>query len=196
MQHSKQIFYLGPALDQAVEHYLSSSGVGKISWRQVHRQQATTRVDRDMAFAPAEFLVGVLASRPCAWRIHALAIDNTGTRQHLPLIAQAIKHQCQVMNGAKQHAPHQPPEPVIDCLILRKIIGQHAPLASRAHNITQRIDHCTQIRLARCSRLSLLRQQRCDQAPLLIFHIGGVATVERCPHLLLLATILLRPHAS
>jgi len=192
----KQMLYPRTALDQAVEHHLSTSGVGDISWRQVHRQQATIRVDRDMAFAPAEFLVGLIASRSCPWRFHALAIDNTGTRQHLPLIAQAIKHQCQVMNGAKQHAQHQPPEPIIDCLIRREIIRQHAPLASRPHDIAQRIDHCAQIRLARSSRLRLLRQQRCDQAPLFIFHIRRITTFERSPYLLMLATILLRPHAS
>lgn len=191
---SKQMLHPRPAFDQAIEHHLRASGVGNVGWRQVHRQQATIRVDCDMAFAPAEFLVGVITSRSRAGRFHALAIDNTGTRQHLPLIAQAIKHQRQVMDGTKQHAPHQPPKPVIDRLIRREIIRQHAPLASRPHHVTQRIDHRAQIRLARPSRLRLLWQQRCNQAPLFIFHIRGIATFESRPHLLMPVSILLRPH--
>ena len=119
-----------PAFDQTIKHKLRASRVKNDCRRLVHGQQATIRVDRDMAFAPADFLVGVIVSRSCPWRFHALAIDNAGTRQYLPVTAQAIKHQRQVMNGAKQHAPHQSPEPVINRLIRREIIGQHAPFAA------------------------------------------------------------------
>lgn len=84
---SKQMLHLRPALDQVTGHHLRVSGVGDIGWRQVHGQQAAIRIDRNMAFAPAEFLVGVITSRSRAGHFHTLAIGNTGSRQHLPLIA-------------------------------------------------------------------------------------------------------------
>lgn len=167
------MFYPRPVFDQTIEHHPGASGVGDIGWHPVYRQQATIRIDRDMALTTAEFLVGVITSRSRAWRFHALAIDNGGTWQYLPFIAQAIKHQCQVMDGTKQHASRQSSEPILDDLIGREIIGQHAPLAPGPHHMMQRIDHCAQIRLARSSRLRLPWQQRRNQAPLLIFKSVG-----------------------
>jgi hypothetical protein len=41
--------------------------------RQVHRQLAIIRVHRDMVFAPAEFLVGVITSSLHAGRFRTLA---------------------------------------------------------------------------------------------------------------------------
>ena len=142
----------------------------------------------------AEFLVEGIVSRSRSGRFHALAIDNVSTRQHLPLIAQAIKHQRQVTNGTKQHTPHQPPKPIIDRLIRREVIGQHASLVSGAHHVTQLINHCTQIRLARSSRFRLPWQQRRDQVPLFTRHICGGNHVECCPRPLMLASTLWRPH--
>lgn len=96
------------------------------------------------------------------------------------------------MDTAKKHAPRQSQEPVKDLLIGRKTIGQHAPLAP--HHLTHRIDHCAQMRLARCSRLRLLWQRRRDQAPLFLSHTREIATCERRPLPLVKASILLPPH--
>lgn len=75
-----------------------SAGVRVIASRAI-------RIDGNMAFVHAEFLVGVIASRTRSWRIHALSVDNASAGQHYPFIAQAIQHPGLMMGHTDQQVP-------------------------------------------------------------------------------------------
>ena len=128
--------------------------------------------------------------RPFFSRFHALAVNDCGCRTCLApgrLAAQDVKR---VMNARQRAAPVPEIEIVVDRALGRQVLGDRAPLTTRAQHIEQTVDHLTKIDRALRAALLCRWYQALDQRP---FFVGQITRVTQRTAVIA-TTVFAAPH--
>jgi hypothetical protein len=121
--------------------------------------------------------VSIVAGTPTAFwrRLERPAIQNRRSRLLHPFINLAHQH-AQVVNHVLKHASLQPPlRLLIHCMPWRQVVGYHAPLHARAHNVTQTIEYLAQRVLSLWNIFSHQGQVQRHKRPRIIGYVTKIA---------------------
>ncbi len=148
--------------------------VGNVRRCQVHHEQPSIRIHRDMPLAPDDFLGRVVATLVGRGRFDCLAVDDARTWARLPPSQRPIQHQHHVVPRAEQEAAHEPTKLPIHGLPRREVVRQHAPAATRPHQIAQGVHHLPQVALPSPATQGRAWQQRLHSGLFDVRHVAGV----------------------
>jgi hypothetical protein len=132
-----------------------------------------------VALDPGELLTPVVA--PLAadlGPLDRLAVDAAGTRRRLPAVGDAHP----LAQGVHEPLPGAvvPPsrEVVVDGALGRQVVGEHVPLAARAVEVEDRVEHLAHVDVAGPAEVED-GDVRLDQGPLVVGQVGGIGLTHR-----------------
>src|SRR6516164_670335 len=138
--------------------------------------QQAERVSDDMALATLDlFLRRIAASTSGLGGLHRLAVNDAGRWTRFTPIRLPHRHQQQVIDRLPQPAITPSIEITLNRAVRRKLLRQHAPLATRLGDIEDAVDHLPQQSLARSSARCGSWHMRLDDRPFLVAQVTCIA---------------------
>lgn len=110
----EQMLHPRSAFADRLQDRLRAGAIGDVRRGQVHHQQTAVRVDRDVALAADDLLVGIVAAAARRRRLDRLAVDDGGRWACLALSPLTVHHQSDIVDRAEQQQPHEASEPPVD----------------------------------------------------------------------------------
>ncbi len=159
---------------------LKTSGAPSLYWMSADWTTTITIRPRVSAMivslAPIDLLARIIARNPAAFRgLDALAVDHTRRRPCLAAFELPRAHDQQVVDALPQAAVAPSVEVALDRGERRKVLRQHAPLATARRNVEDRIRNRTEIGRSRPATSFGCRQQRRDPRPFATRQIAWIA---------------------
>ena len=183
-QHTR-IATVGPDMFDAIacplaqsqgQQLFGSIPILNIGGQHHHRDDQPDRIDQDMAFAPIDFLAGIVTPLVADFgALDALTVDDTCTGVALASIAHAHQFPQVSMNGGPQAVALPESEVVIGRCPRGKVSGQVAPLATGFDHIEDGVGQLSVGMLARTSRPGGLGEAVMDELP---FAVGKVRCIS------------------
>jgi hypothetical protein len=125
-----------------------------------------------MAFTAFDFLARIKAARADSFRrLDRLAVDHSRAGARLPAGCFARRHHQKMIDRLPRFIVSPPIEVALNGGEGRKVLGQHAPLATGLGDVEDCIHHGPKIRRARPTATVLRRQMRLDDCPFFIRRI-------------------------
>src|SRR3984957_10397410 len=159
----------------------------------IKRPCVSTRICR---FFPLIFLP---ASKPCGStqcpffrRLNALAVKDRGGWTGCPTRLLAALHIERFVKAIERAVIAPQVEIIVECRARRQVLRDRSPLASRAQNIHQPVDHFALINMASVATASGRRDHRRHMSPL------GIRQIARIPQsaAVIPRPIFVRPHRA
>lgn len=169
----KDLLQAGKALRELAQDPFGGLRLMEIGGMDHHGQQTTDRVDDDMTLASLDHLAPIETAFSAQFgRLHALAVDNSGTG-------------CGVSAGVEAHALAGMTQDLVEGTIsgpgakvvvgalpgYLEVVGDHAPLTACFDEIQQHIDDHTEVVFS----FSFDIEQGFDSFPLGVSQVGAVA---------------------
>ena len=126
---------------------------------QVHHQQPSVCVDRNVTLASDDLLVGVVTACACRRCLDGLTVDDRSRWARLAPDPFTVHHQGDVVDGAEQQQPHEAAEPPIHRLPRAEIGRQHPPATRAVRHAVDCIEDLSQIHRWFAPSLRRLGQQ-------------------------------------
>jgi hypothetical protein len=166
----------GPLAQRQRQQLLGGISILNIGGQHHHRDDQSDCIDQDVAFAPIDFLAGIVTPLVAdLGAFDALAVDDTSTGVALASIDQAHLLAQVSMNGCPQTVALPESEVVIGRSPRGKVSWQVAPLATRFDHIENGVGQLSERMLARTSYLGGLGEAVVDELP---FTVGKVRCIS------------------
>lgn len=180
---SEQVAQPGPAVANGLEDEFGPGRVLNVGRARFDHQQASTRIDRNVALASPGSLGRIVAATARRIRgLDRLAVQRARRGARLTAHGVEIEHESDVMHGLKRHAAHETTEPSI-----------HHLSRTAMHRVAHRIQHLACICLGRLAAPNQRRHQGLDRRSLLVAQFSEVAALLKRK---LPCTVRLGPHAN
>jgi len=132
-------------------------------------------VGRIDAGARNDPLAAVITARFGKRRLDRLTAEHAAHRAGLAPHRLAVQHQRYIVDSAEQQAPDEAAGPPKDGLPRPEVHRQHQPAARAASQVSDRVQHLTQVDRGLPVPPRRLRQQRLDPRPFLVRQVRRVA---------------------
>jgi len=142
-------------------------------------KQESHRVDHDVTLATIDFLSCVITVRAtCLGGLHALTVNDGRAGASVPTGTNSQSDAQEVRHLLPPSSEPKLPKVVVYGLPLGKIMGQHAPLATRSHNVEDCVENLLQTNRAwpaQTIREHMLVQQCRERFPLVVGQVGVIS---------------------
>jgi len=170
----------GPLAQSQRQQLFGGISILNIGGQHHHRDDQPDRIDQDMAFAPVDFLAGIVTSLVAdLGAFDALTVDDTRTGVALASIDQTHLFSQVGVNRCPQTVAFPESEVVIGCSPRGKVSWQVAPLTTGFDNIENGVGQLSEGMLARTPCLGGLGKAVIDELPFAVGKVRGISHRKR-----------------